>query len=254
MRRLLRVLPFMFMPAGAFAQGAVIETPAELRDARDPTEHRGTLPERADVSDTVPPPRAQADTSTCTSWGTTYGAASQALRRAGRPKTLTLSPAFTYNQVSGDPACRAGTSISNTLELLRTTGGLPIEEFVYDAGWCGRQPTPAQRARAQEFRISGWSRFRARDLDTVKAQLARGAPVIFSMRIGGRMRGHRGDGVIESDSAPIYGHTMLVVGYDDAKKAFRIQNSWGREWGERGYAWFSYEFWTRSVETAFVID
>ena len=253
MMRLL-VLPLLLLPAAAFAQGAVIETLNDLREARDPAAFRGPLPERADVSASVPAPRAQADTSTCTSWGATYGAASQALRRAGGSKTLILSPAFTYNQVSGDPSCRTGTSVSKTLDLLRTSGGLPIEEFVYDAGWCGRQPTPAERRRALQFRIAGWSRFSAKDLSAVKSQLARGAPVIFSMRTGSRLRGHRGDGVIESDNAPIYGHTMLVVGYDDTRKAFRIQNSWGRDWGERGYAWFSYEFWTRSVETAFVID
>lgn len=250
----LPALVLMLLPTTAFTQGAVIELLSDLREARDPTEFRGALPERADLSETVPPPRAQADTSTCTSWGATYAAASQALRRAGGPKTLTLSPAFTYNQVSGDASCRTGTSISKTLDLLRTGGGLPIEEFVYDAGWCGRQPTAAERQRALQFRIKGWSRFSAKDLNAMKAQLARGAPVIFSMRTGSRMRGHRGDGLIESDNAPIYGHTMLVVGYDDARKAFRIQNSWGRDWGDRGYAWFSYEFWTRSVETAFVVD
>ena len=40
---------------------------------------------------------------------------------------------------------------------------------------------------------------------------------------------------------------MVVVGYDDAKQAFRIQNSWGRTWGDGGYGWFSYEFWKRNV-------
>ena len=254
MKRLFVVLLPLLAPGAALAQGAIIETLNDLRDAREPTEFRGALPGRADLTGTIPPPRSQADTSTCTSWGATYGAASQALRRGGGSKTLTLSPAFTYNQVTGDPTCRSGSSVSKTLELLQTKGGLPIEEFVYDAGWCGRQPTAAEAERALQFRIKGWSRFNARDLNAMKAQLARGAPVIFSMRTGGRMRGHRGDGTIENDSAPIYGHTMLVVGYDDAKKAFRIQNSWGREWGDGGYAWFSYEFWTRSVETAFVID
>ena len=47
---------------------------------------------------------------------------------------------------------------------------------------------------------------------------------------------------------------MVVVGYDDAKQAFRIQNSWGRSWGDGGYGWFSYEFWKRNVTLGFVID
>ena len=88
----------------------------------------------------------------------------------------------------------------------------------------------------------------------MKAQLARGVPVIFNMRVGTKLRGQRGDGVIDSDEGDIGGHAMVVVGYDDAKQAFRIQNSWGRSWGDGGYGWFSYEFWKRNVTLGFVID
>ena len=40
------------------------------------------------------------------------------------------------------------------------------------------------------------------------------------------------------------GHVVLVVGYDDARQAFRIKNSWGPSWGENGYAWVSYDYVT----------
>jgi len=50
------------------------------------------------------------------------------------------------------------------------------------------------------------------------------------------------------------GHTMITIGYDDARNAFRIQNSWGRSFGEGGYAWLSYNFWMRNVGVGYVID
>ena len=193
-------------------------------------------------------------TATCTSWSVTYAAASQAARRNGLGATMTLSPAFTYNQVSGDRTCHSPTSIAKTLDLLREQGALPIEEFVFDPGWCGRQPTEAERKRAQRYRIKGWTRFDATNIDAVKSQLARGVPVIFSMRVGSKVRGQRGDGVIESDEGDIGGHAMVAVGYDNTKQAFRIQNSWGRNWGDGGYGWFSYEFWRRNARVAYVID
>jgi C1A family cysteine protease len=84
--------------------------------------------------------------------------------------------------------------------------------------------------------------------------LARGVPVIFSMRVGTKMRGQRGDAVIDGDEGDIGGHAMIAVGYDNARQAFRIQNSWGRHWGDGGYGWFSYEFWKRSARVAYVID
>lgn len=50
------------------------------------------------------------------------------------------------------------------------------------------------------------------------------------------------------EGAPIGGHCVLIVGYDDdysienSKGAFKIKNSWGPEWGQKGYAWLPYDF------------
>jgi C1A family cysteine protease len=47
---------------------------------------------------------------------------------------------------------------------------------------------------------------------------------------------------------------MLAIGYDDARQAFRIQNSWGRGFGDGGYVWLSYEFFRRNAyEPGYVI-
>jgi len=67
-------------------------------------------------------------------------------------------------------------------------------------------------------------------------------------------RQNRGEAVFDADEGNFAAHAMIAVGYDDAKNAFRIQNSWGRNWGDGGYAWFTYDFWKRSTQVAFVID
>jgi hypothetical protein len=256
----LLVLAVAVGSGGALAQGALLESADELAHLSELPGYRsiqsvqsGALPPRSEVTN-VPAPREQVDTSSCVSWSVTYAAASQAARRMGLGAKLILSPSFTYNQVAGDPFCRKSTSIPKTLDLLRDTGALPIEEFVFDPGFCGRLPTDAERKRAARYRIKGWSRFDATDIDAVKARLARGVPVIFNIRVGTKLRGHRGDGVFDSDEGFIDGHAMLAIGYDDAKKAFRIQNSWGRTWGDGGYGWFSYEFWKRNARVGYVID
>ncbi|HEY9856422.1 MAG TPA: C1 family peptidase [Stenomitos sp.] len=38
----------------------------------------------------------------------------------------------------------------------------------------------------------------------------------------------------------IDGHAMLCVGYDDAQQLLIIRNSWGAEWGDRGYCYLPY--------------
>jgi C1A family cysteine protease len=57
----------------------------------------------------------------------------------------------------------------------------------------------------------------------------------------------------EGESAQ-WGHAIVAVGYDDDKKiknlkynsetsgAFLIRNSWGTNWGEKGYGWLPYEY------------
>src|SRR5580698_3721210 len=86
------------MPTSARAQGAIVETLGELKNVSVPPAFRGALPTSIDLSSTMPPVGFQGTTGSCASWGVTYAAASQALRRAGLGPSIKLSPSFTYNQ------------------------------------------------------------------------------------------------------------------------------------------------------------
>ena len=56
------------------------------------------------------------------------------------------------------------------------------------------------------------------------------------------------------------GHAIVIVGWDDAKHAWRIKNSWGTSWGERGFAWIKYganlighdTAWMQAADKSFV--
>ena len=237
----------------ASAQGAIEETLEELGSAVRPVPVRSVLPPQVDLSATLPPPRSQGATRSCTSWSTVYGAATQAYRRTHSDGPV-LSPAFTYNPVSNDPYCQSPTRVSSTLNMLRDVGVLPLDAFAFDAGWCGRHPSLAERTEAARYRIKSWRALDGSKLDQVKTELAEGRVVIFSVGMGDALRAHSGNGVFVKDSEPKSGHAMVAVGYDDARQAFRIQNSWGRGWGDGGYAWFGYDYWREKAKSAYVID
>lgn len=40
------------------------------------------------------------------------------------------------------------------------------------------------------------------------------------------------------------GHAVALTGWDDARQAFELRNSWGTGWGDRGYAWLPYQWLT----------
>jgi hypothetical protein len=37
-------------------------------------------------------------------------------------------------------------------------------------------------------------------------------------------------------------HAVTVIGYDEGRKAFRIVNSWGTNWGDKGFLWLNEDF------------
>lgn len=83
-------------------------------------------------------------------------------------------------------------------------------------------------------------------ISQMKAYIADTIPLVIGARLGDRFMQWNDDGVINHDTYNYTGmhafHAMVLVGYDDKRHAFRLRNSWGPEWGDKGSIWVDYNF------------
>lgn len=105
----------------------------------------------------------------------------------------------------------------------------------------------ASTNRCDKFYCVG-DRGSARVSAVVKALSAR-HPVLFGTLVGESFPHHRGPGVVGVPTDKLVGgHAMVICGYSKIRNAFRVRNSWSRNWGDDGYFWMSPEYlmWSKT--------
>ena len=109
--------------------------------------------------------------------------------------------------------------------------------------------------RSNRFRIRGWQALDPKKLDDAKGHIHRGNPVVFGMDISADFEIWTGDRIYDDTTSPrTGGHAMVIVGYSEAKQAFKIINSWGEWWGDKGYGWISYRAMRALADRQFVME
>jgi C1A family cysteine protease len=87
----------------------------------------------------------------------------------------------------------------------------------------------------------------ARDLTQMRGCLASGYPFVFGFTVYDSFESAAvaKNGVLNMPGGGekvVGGHAVLAVGYDDAAQRFRVRNSWGAGWGQKGYFTIPYSY------------
>lgn len=242
-----------------FSKGLEFTSQEEYASFPKQATYRAFLPERVNLPDYFPAPGAQGMQGSCVGWAVAYGARSyyQGVAQGRKlDRANAFSPAYVYNQIKSDPNnCDGGSSIVNALNLLSRQGVARLSEFPYAESNCGRIPGNDIKNSAARNAIRGWSSIKRGDIEGVKGALYRGHPVIVAMMLSPTFDQIRGPAIYADEgSNSTGGHAMVIVGYDDHRRAFRLLNSWGENWGDRGFGWVGYRAMAQRGREFYVMD
>jgi len=162
-----------------------------------------------------------------------------------------FSPNYLYNQ-----ACNyagGGTSFYDICNLLVNQGCCTLDKWAYTADYTVH-PTASQIENAGNFKSSEWlqsSEYGTEGtINLIKEYIATNEdPVLIGIPVS------KDFDTLDANN-PIYdiydddtcrgGHAICLIGYDDSKGAFKLQNSWDTDWGINGYGWISYDLMKNS--------
>ncbi|NIF06171.1 C1 family peptidase [Chryseobacterium sp. Tr-659] len=183
----------------------------------------------------------------CVGWATAYAAAS-ILEANFKGITQPRSPEYVYNQIK-QGSCDAGSYPKDALNLIKNQGVCSLTEMPYNDTECSTQPNASQKNAASTHKFIKWATVSNSNINDVKNLLSMNLPVIIGITVDEEIKNLANTGwILKKRSGKVLGgHAICVVGYDDAKQAFKIQNSWGTSWADNGYFWIDYNFFAKNA-------
>lgn len=205
-----------------------------------------------DNSDQVSRIEDQGELGSCTANAST--SAMEALAKKNGIALPELSRLFVYyytRKVDGTPVTEdAGATIRNTMKSLVVFGACAEKLWPYNIEAFSKAPTFRAVRDGQDHRIVRY--YRCPTLVTVRAAIASGGTVVggFSVPEGMLSESCARTGIVPAPGEGqgfVGGHAVHFVGYNDADRLVKFQNSWGEGWGKGGFGFLPYDFFEQKI-------
>ncbi len=181
---------------------------------------------------------------------------------------VTLSPLFVYyeervNINGGSITSDPGANMVNIGQVFDKYGVSTEALYAYPAATAyptstayRTPPSSAAISAALSYKASSYTSISSGDTAAVKNCLRHNIPVMMGLNIYDNTRTYKyfeglnttsytynpltSSGALASGVKLLGGHATPIVGYDDTKKAFLVQNSWSASWGLNGFYYMPY--------------
>jgi C1A family cysteine protease len=206
-----------------------------------------TLPAHVDLRPECPPVEDQGQLGSCTAHALT-GALEVLEKKDNLPVLVHMSRLFVYyneRMIEHSVKSDNGAMIRDGIKTLVKQGVCTEKKWPYVISKFTNKPPKACYKEGADHQITSYQRVET--LDQMRSCLAEGFPVVFGFTVyeGFESQAVAKSGIVNMPAAgekAIGGHAVLGVGYDDIEQRIIVRNSWGPDWGMKGYFTMPYAY------------
>ena len=153
-----------------------------------------------------------------------------------------------YNdrEIEGTVNEDSGAAIRDGVKSINKIGVCPETDWPYNISQFTQKPKYECYEIAKEHRSLQYKRVEQK-IDQLKSALSNGFPIVFGFVVYESFESEETTktGIVtmpEKRESILGGHAVCIIGYDDNKGTFKVRNSWGEKWGDKGYCYFPYKY------------
>ena len=205
------------------------------------------LPASIDLRPHCSPVEDQGDLGSCT--GNAIAGAVEFLEKKDGVAFVHVSRLFIYyneRAIEHTVQSDSGAMIRDGIKSLVKQGVCSEKKWPYVIAKFAAKPPAACYTEAQQHQATAYARLQT--VDEMRTCLAEGYPFVFGITVYESFESQQvaKSGVVPMPSRTrekmLGGHAVLAVGYSDAQQRFLVRNSWGTNWGMRGYFTLPYAY------------